>query len=171
MFGNTQQVFLSDGLPSVTGVTYGAVGVVTSGTTGTISCAITGGVNLACTAGGGGFTMPANATFTVSIPVSANPANPVTLANPRTGSICRIDSSSIVSETNETNNDCSDSVVVITNSDLIATKTNNVGGTYVRGQHLHLDDRRQEPERLDGHVRQHPDDPDRWPPRQRGELR
>ena len=131
-FGNTQTI-LTDGLPSVVGVTYGAVSVATSGTTGAIACAITGGVNLACTAGVGGFTMPANATFTVSIPVSANPLNPTTLTNPRVGSICRIDSSSLVTESNETNNDCADTVSVTTDNDLIATKTNNVSGTIAQG--------------------------------------
>ena len=81
------------------------------GTTGTITCAITGGVNLACTAGVGGFTMPANATFTVTFNVTPSTAG--TLANPRVGSVCRIDSSSVVTETDETNNNCADSVTVV----------------------------------------------------------
>ena len=55
--------------------------------------------------------MPANATFTVTFNVTPSTAG--TLANPRVGSVCRIDSSSVVTETDETNNNCADSVTVV----------------------------------------------------------
>jgi hypothetical protein len=57
--------------------------------------------------GGGGF---ATVEFLVQ------PAGPGTLVNPRSGGTCAVDPDGALSEINEGNNDCSDSVEVIDNS-------------------------------------------------------
>ena len=124
------QTLLTDNLPS--GPTYGSTTVTTSGTggTGTISCSITSD-NLSCTASGASgtsVTMLAGSFFDVSFDVTPSAAG--TLDNPRpgVGYVCQADPNNVVAESNQTNNDCSDSVVVV-DPDLTATKTNNASGS------------------------------------------
>ncbi len=102
----------SDQLPS-SGATYGAVTVSTSGTsgTGTLGCTISSN-NLSCTTTGGtGTTIPVGATITFTIPVT--PTAVGSLVNPRTANACSVDPSSVVTEGNEGNNTCANTVTVV----------------------------------------------------------
>jgi ELWxxDGT repeat protein len=106
------QTILSDNLPS-TGLSYGSPSVVNpSGVTGTgsISCSISGN-NLACAASGGAVTIAAN-TGSFQVQFVATPNTTGTFANPRSGGSCSVDPDGNISEDNETNNACSNSVTV-----------------------------------------------------------
>ncbi len=98
-----------DSLPD-SGMDYGSPSVVNpSGLSGTVDCAITSS-NLVCTASGGEVTLAVGGFFTVEIPTTATTFG--TFDNPRAGGTCGVDSTAQELETNETNNECSDSVVV-----------------------------------------------------------
>ena len=116
------QTILTDDLPA--GPTYSNVTTANGGTapTGTILCSIVSNT-LTCSATTA-VTMAANASFTVTFRVA--PAASGAHVNP-TGGICRADPSDVITESNEANNDCSNTVTVNA-PDLTVTKTNNTGG-------------------------------------------
>ncbi len=121
------QTLISDNLPN-TNATYGTVGVVTgSGTTGSVTCSINGTQDLNCTAIAGSVVIPVGGTVTVTVPVTAGTLVG-SLANPRAAGVCSVDPNNNVSESNEGNNSCSDTVNVTSDADLIVTKTNNLIG-------------------------------------------
>ncbi len=125
---NNQNI-LEDDLPS-SGANYSPTSNLTvttsGGITGSIDCDISGNT-LDCDDNSGGqvVVIPAGGSFSVDIIVTPNAVG--TLNNPRsgTGNVCQVDPDSLIAESNETNNDCSDSVTVV-GPDLTATKTNNV---------------------------------------------
>ena len=97
-----------------------------SNVTGTINCSVvtfdlTCVANGAVTLGGGG------GSFTVQ--TTATPSAAGTFDNPRAGGACSVDPDNHVTEDDEGNNSCTDSVVVSPSPDLTATKTNDVSGT------------------------------------------
>jgi hypothetical protein len=105
------QTILSDNLPD-TNITYGSVSVVNSvGITGTILCGIASN-NLTCAPSGGPVTI-ASTTGTFGARFSATASASGVFANPRSGGTCAIDPNANVSESDETNNSCSDSVKVL----------------------------------------------------------
>jgi len=123
--GNT---ILTDNLPS-TNIVYGSPSVSNaSGFTGGINgCAIVSNV-LTCTAVGNS-SFAVGGSFDVSFTATASVA--ASYANPTSG-VCQIDPSNVVTESNENNNSCSDTVVVGV-ADLTAVKSDNVGGTITPG--------------------------------------
>ena len=66
--------------------------------------------DLTCTAIDNPVTFPANATLTVTVLVTPTAAG--SLVNPRTPGVCAADPNNNVSESNETNNGCADTVTV-----------------------------------------------------------
>ena len=101
------QTILSDNLPNIN-INYGAVSVSTSGATGTITCNIDTN-DLNCVASG---AVSINPGGSVDIQFQANPSAVAVFGNPRSGGICSVDPGGIISESDETNNTCSDSVTV-----------------------------------------------------------
>jgi CSLREA domain-containing protein len=77
---------------------------------GNISCTINGSSNLVCAASGADVTMKARSAFDVVLSVTS--PSTLTLENPRTSGICRVDPDGLVTESNETDNDCSDTVTI-----------------------------------------------------------
>jgi hypothetical protein len=125
---------LTDDLPT-SGLSYGAASISgTSGIsgTGTLACSITTNT-LSCTASGGTVVLGAS-TGAFDVSFSATPTVAQTFANPRSGGTCAVDPGTVIAESDETNNACSDSVLV-TGADLTATKTDDVGGTTTLGNH------------------------------------
>lgn len=109
------QILLQDDLPD-SGATYSlpATATNTAGTSGTITCSITTNI-LTCAASGGDVTIPPGESFSIAVTVTVT--SPVTLDNPRTGGTCKVDPTStpvtgLISEIDEENNSCSDSVSV-----------------------------------------------------------
>jgi LPXTG-site transpeptidase (sortase) family protein len=121
------QAILIDDLP--VGPTYSNVAVVNGGTvpTGTIVCSI-GGNTLSCIATTA-VTMPANASFTVTFRIA--PSAGGALVNP-TGGICQADPTDVITESNEGNNTCTNTVTVNA-PDLTVAKTDNTGGNGTVG--------------------------------------
>ena len=121
------QTILTDDLP--VGPAYSNVTVVNGGTApaGTIYCSITGNT-LTCVASTA-VTMAANASFTVTFRVA--PAAYGSHVNPSEG-ICRADPSDVITESNEGNNDCTNTVTVNA-PDLTITKTDDTGGNGTVG--------------------------------------
>jgi len=118
------QRLLVDDLPN-SGASYGAVIVTPSaGVTGAVACSIASST-LTCTASGGSVVIPAGASLSVAF--SVTPSARGTFANPRASGKCEIDPDNVVSESNEANNTCSDTVVV-TEPDLTASLSDNVSG-------------------------------------------
>ena len=127
------QTISSDNLPD-TNVSYGAAtpGNFTNVTgSANVSCSIDGSSDLTCTASGGSVTIGAT-TGSFDVTFTATPSAIGSFANPRGGGVCRVDPNTLISESNETNNDCSNTVTV-TAPDLTATKANNVGGATTLG--------------------------------------
>jgi hypothetical protein len=130
------QTILTDNLPN-NNISYGAVTVTpNTGVSGTITCTVNGTDDLACTASGavqinGSDNTPAG-SFTASF--SATPSAIATYSNPRsgTGNECKVDPNNNVSESNESNNTCSNSVNV-TAPDLTVATSNNVSGATTLG--------------------------------------
>src|SRR5262249_31838113 len=87
--------------------------------------------DLTCTASGGTVIIGAT-TGSFQAQFSATPSATGSFANPRAAGTCAVDPNNNVTETNEGNNACSDTVTV-TAADLTATKTNNVSGTVNLG--------------------------------------
>ena len=107
-FSNTQTI-LTDNLPS--GPTYGAPSVSGQvGITGTINCGTIVSNDLNCTASGPVAIAGTTGAFDVSFSVTPN--STTTLVNPRSGLLCKVDPSTLVTESNESNNTCSDSATV-----------------------------------------------------------
>lgn len=110
-FTNTQTI-LTDNLPA--GATYGAPSVQNqSGISGggTINCGTITSNNLNCVANNT-VTIAAGGSFDV-IFTSTPTSSGTSLVNPRDGGICKVDPSSNVTESNENNNLCSDTVPVL----------------------------------------------------------
>src|SRR5205085_2034453 len=121
---------LSDNPPNVN-INYGAVFV--SPNTTNVTCTIDVSKNLTCLAGTGGLSVPAAGSFDVSFSATATAAG--TFINPRNGNICKVDptgTNGVVAESNESNNNCSDTVVV-SQSNLRAPKVNNIGPATTLG--------------------------------------
>ena len=113
---------LWDQLPS--DLTYGTpVATPGNGTTGSAVCTIDPSSNLDCNQEAVFVTIPKDGFFTITVPV--NPAPAGTYANPRAGQTCRANGpnggvdSNFFPETDYTNNDCSDTVVVTTPTDAV----------------------------------------------------
>jgi uncharacterized repeat protein (TIGR01451 family)/CSLREA domain-containing protein len=106
------QTIVSDNLPL--NASYGApsvVNVMSVGNSGNISCSIVMS-NLTCTASGATVTIAAM-TGTFGVQFTVTPSTFGTFANPRGGGVCAVDPNNSSAESNEANNGCSDSVLVI----------------------------------------------------------
>ena len=127
------QVLLVDNLPT-TGVSYQSPTVtdlVGISGTGAPSCAVQGS-NLSCTAQDGTVVLaPGTGTFTAQ--VVASPTEPGTLDNPRAAGVCSADPNGLLAESNESNNDCSNSVGVNASPDVIAVKSNDTNSLTTIG--------------------------------------
>ena len=105
------QVILVDDLPAGN-IGYSLVPVSNlTGITGSgsVNCAITSGT-LTCSASGGQVTLAPGGGFRVGL--TAMPGAPGSYVNPRAYGQCRVDPGSVIAETNRTNNDCVDTVLV-----------------------------------------------------------
>ena len=131
-FSNGQTI-LVDNLPD-TGLAYGAptVGSVTGVTNaGNIDCNIVSS-DLVCTANGADVTLASGSgSFVVTVPVTPTVAG--AYANPRQGGVCAIDPNDNISEGDETNNSCADSVTVDPTPDFVITKSNDTAGVGALG--------------------------------------
>lgn len=121
-FYNNEEI-LRDDRPSAT--PYGAPTIVYSGTTGAIDCNesdSSGGIarRLTCEADGT-VTMPAGSYIDVSF--TATPAALGVLTNPRVDRYCHVDGDTTITESNEGNNNCSNSVVVKEKGHIVIKKT------------------------------------------------
>jgi hypothetical protein len=111
-FGAGETIF-ADNLPD-SDIAYGPVTLVNVSTVACadrVSCAIDGSSNLTCSASGGSVYIGRGGSFDVQF--SANPSGGGMFNNPRPAGICRVDPDSLVTESDETNNDCSDGVPVV----------------------------------------------------------
>ncbi len=105
------QTILRDDLPA--GATYGAPTVqnlVNVSGSGGIACAISSGT-LTCTATGGPVMLGAT-TGAFDVAFSVTPTTTGALTNPTSGGVCRADPDNVIVESNESNNDCADTVTV-----------------------------------------------------------
>lgn len=123
-------VLLNDDMPAA--ASYGAPTITyTGGVVGTISCT-TPAPNLNCIAAlAGGLTIPAGDSITIIVPVTA-PNSLGDLVNPE-GGTCEVDPNDVVTEGDETNNTCTDTVTVkyppfLNNG--ISHTVNNSGGSF-----------------------------------------
>lgn len=110
-FSNGKEI-LTDERPSTGVSSYGSPTVTAGGgASGTISCSQSGTDNrdLLCTANGT-VTIPVNGYFDISFTVT--PDDTGSLTNPRSSHNCDVDGGSNVSEKDENNNSCSNSVTV-----------------------------------------------------------
>jgi len=102
------QTILSDNLPD-SNISYGPVTIANaSGVTGTVSCNIDTN-DLSCVAAAA-VSIAAGGSFDVQFTATASATG--TFANPRAGGACSVDPNNVVSEADETNNTCSDTVTV-----------------------------------------------------------
>ena len=118
------QTILTDYLPA--NATYGAVTATYGATqptgTGIISCAVALNI-LTCTASGGTVILPMGASFTVAIVTTATSG--ASLVNP-TGGVCQVDPTPVVTESNEGNNACAETITITsTTPDLTVAKANS----------------------------------------------
>jgi hypothetical protein len=128
------ETILTDDLPGAP--TYGTPSVSgTAGTsgTGTIACSLTGAGSdtLTCTASGGTVVL-ASGTGAFNVSLSATPPATGAFVNPRSGGLCAVDPENGVAESNETNNQCADTVQVVA-PDLSAATNDDVGGATTLG--------------------------------------
>lgn len=101
-------IILTDNLPN--NITYGPVSVMNAvnvTNSGSINCSIAGS-DLSCFATGS-VTIGAGGSFDVSFTATPNSAG--NYFNPRTGGVCSVDPNNSVSESDNTNNACADTVV------------------------------------------------------------
>ncbi len=120
-------VLLSDHLPW-TNIAYGTPAI--AGLPG-ISCSVWGPASTLICSATAPWDISPGEYFGVFL--EATPTATGTYVNP-TGGVCAVDPDDVVSETNEINNSCSDTVTAApSTSDLTATKTNDVGGTVALG--------------------------------------
>ena len=96
-----------------------------------INCAIDASSTLTCTASGADVNIGAN-TSSFEVVFSVTPQSTDTLANPRVGGVCKVDPDWAVLESDDTDNDCSDTVNVV-GPNLIVTKSNDTGGAGMVG--------------------------------------
>jgi hypothetical protein len=124
------QIILQDNLPN-TNATYSTPTDVEAGSASTnISCTIAMS-NLTCKSSNtSSVTIPKGGSITITVPVTAG-ASAGTLVNPRSGAgnKCQVDPSAVITESDETNNLCSDTVTVVMRPDLTVVKANDVSGT------------------------------------------
>ncbi len=126
----TNQVLLTDDLPA-SGAVYSAPTVTTtSGTTGTITCSIASNT-LTCSASGS-VTIPPGDSFGALVSV-ATATTPATLANPKSGGVCRADPGTLLTEIDETNNDCADTVEASNLPNLLVVKSATVLSDPING--------------------------------------
>ena len=114
-FSNNQKI-LEDKMPDSGISAYSNIQTVSGGTTGTLDCTFSGGSlnkDLKCTSNGT-VTFPVNSFFDVFIDV--HPTEIGSLTNPRSNNDCNVDKGDRISESNENNNYCSDTVNVINNT-------------------------------------------------------
>jgi large repetitive protein len=119
------QIVLWDNLPNAN-ATYGTPDVTLAGGvsgTGALACVVDFSYRLTCSTAGGTVVLPATSSITVRIAATASAIG--AYANPRAGQTCLADPNNAVTENNEGNNSCVDSVNVL-GADLTVTKTNNV---------------------------------------------
>lgn len=115
-------VLLRDELPT-SGATYGAPSVVSVShvdNSNHISCSITSNVLTCATTHGDVKMKDPDGTFGVQF--SVTPTASGTLTNPKSGGVCKADPDGDISESNESNNTCSNSVIV---DPVLATLTIN----------------------------------------------
>src|SRR5262249_10026066 len=119
----TAQVILTDNLPN-SGISYGAPSVANpvGVNSANISCSIVSS-NLTCTASGA-VTMAAAGAFDVRF--TPTPTAAGTFSNPRVAGVCAVDPNNYVTESNESNNACSDTVNTIA-ADLQLSKAITAG--------------------------------------------
>jgi hypothetical protein len=125
---------LTDDLPT-SSITYGTPAV--SGTSGlggsgSIACALSLG-DLSCTASGGSITLPPGAAFDVL--VTATPSAAGTFTSPRQSGSCSVDPAGVITETNESNNNCSDGVTVAGPPAATLTTPAN-GAIFTQAEHV-----------------------------------
>lgn len=114
VFSNNQDV-IQDNLPDSNDTSYSPTNnipvVLAGGTTGGLDCDIDNGDNLDCDADGT-LTIPSGGSL--SLVFTATPDSAGTYNNPRGGNnnVCVVDPDGYITEANEGNNSCSDSVVV-----------------------------------------------------------
>jgi LPXTG-site transpeptidase (sortase) family protein len=123
-------IIFTDDLPD-TGLSYGAVSVtMTSGLSGTMNCGIASNT-LTCSASGD-VQFAVGGQFAITFDVT--PIIAGIYSNPRSGGTCAIDPNDKVVESDDTNNTCSDSVIVNTppaiTSAESATFPVNVSGSF-----------------------------------------
>src|SRR5581483_1702468 len=130
-FDDTNTILI-DNLPD-TAINYGSVVVNNGpGAAGVINCGITGS-DLTCTASGAVTIDPSGS---LDIQFSATPTASGTFNNPRAGGSCAVNPNGNITETDTTNNSCSDTVNVASapvQPDLRASKTDNVAGNAFAG--------------------------------------
>lgn len=125
-------IILQDDLPT-SGFSYGMPtieNIVNITNPGNISCMIVSDT-LICDALGP--VMINRLSGSLDIVFSATASNDGTFDNPQAGGICTVDPFQIVVESDETNNDCSDTVTIVS-PELSIVKTNNVDGVSPAGQ-------------------------------------
>ncbi|MEQ1921297.1 MAG: LamG-like jellyroll fold domain-containing protein [Pyrinomonadaceae bacterium] len=104
------QMIVADNLPDGPEMTYGTPTTTLANAT----CAIDGSKNLTCTANAGGVAIAPNSPFTVTFSATASSAG--AQVNPRLAGIATVDpSGSLVTESDEGNNNATDTVNVIAN--------------------------------------------------------
>ncbi len=113
------QVLLIDDLP-VSGATYTNPATATNagGTTGTVDCTIASDT-LTCSANGTVVLPPGGA---LSLPVKVDTSVAGSLVNPKSGGVCKADPNAVITEIDETNNDCADTVSVLTLPNIVVVK-------------------------------------------------
>ena len=107
------QTIVSDNLPD-SNISYGAVNVANVANvanSANINCSIDGSFNLTCIAGGATVTVGAN-TGRFDVQFTATPGAIGPFANPHGGGNCSVDPGAVVTESNEGNNDCNNTVTV-----------------------------------------------------------
>lgn len=113
------EVLLNDTFP--TGLSYAVDEIIPgSGATGTLDCTIPAN-SLSCSADGA-VTLPAGGTFAIEIVATAQETGTFTNA----GTTCVADPNGVITESDETNNACSDNAVTVNAPDLTVTKSSNL---------------------------------------------
>jgi len=120
------QTILTDNLPN-SNVTYGSP----SSNNANVSCSIASS-NLTCTAAVAGVTLTPAASFTVTF--TATGTAPATNVNPRAAGIARIDSGTLIVESNEGNNDATSNTVTVGKASTTLTSLTDSPDPSVTGQ-------------------------------------
>jgi heme/copper-type cytochrome/quinol oxidase subunit 2 len=132
---NSGETILLDNLPDAN-VNYGTVNVTPSagvGGTGSPIANIDGSSDLTLTASGGTVTIPAGES--IQLQFTATPTVIGTFDNPRDGGSCEVDPDGEITESNEGNNTATTDSVAITAPDLTVSKSNDVSGATILGNH------------------------------------